>query len=160
LAPPAPDPVSSCELPAPRSGKEQAKGSEPAEARELLAFCESFQWEGRPPAVYKADQALPFRGVARHELIGGGSEQTAFDLRYFEVQPGGFTSLEKHQHTHTIICIRGAGVLLRGERRQPLRRLDIAYIGPLEPHQLRNETSEPFGFFCIVDRDRDRPLPA
>ena len=37
---------------------------------------------------------------------------------------------------------------------------DVAYLPPLATHQLRNETGEPFGFFCIVDHDRDRPLPA
>ena len=36
--------------------------------------------------------------------------------------------------------------------------LDVAYVAPLEPHQLRNETDRPFGFFCIVDRLRDRPM--
>ena len=41
---------------------------------------------------------------------------------------------------------------------RPLNEADVAYVEPLEPHQLRNETDRPFGFFCIVDHERDRPM--
>jgi len=30
-------------------------------------------------------------------------------------------------------------------------------VPPDAVHQLRNEGDAPFGFLCIVDRDRDRP---
>ena len=59
-------------------------------------------------------------------------------------------------HTHIVIGARGRGVLVLGSRRETLAPMDVACIGPLEAHQLRNESSEPFGFFCIVDHDRDR----
>lgn len=117
-----------------------------------------FNWSGRDPVAYKASEELPFRGVARHELIGKGGERTAFELRYFEIEPGGYTSLEKHFHTHTIICARGQGTLVKGGKETPLSNMDIAYVDSMQVHQLRNESSEPFGFFCIVDRDRDRPV--
>lgn len=117
------------------------------------------EWDGRPAMAYKADGgSLPFEGVKRVELIGKHGEKTAFDLRYFELEPGGFTSHEKHVHTHTVIAVRGQGILDKSGERTPLNPLDIAYIGPLEAHQLRNESGEPFGFFCIVDHERDRPM--
>lgn len=116
-------------------------------------------WDGRPAIAYKADGgSLPFEGVKRVELIGQHGEKTAFDLRYFELEPGGFTSHEKHVHTHTVIAVRGKGILDKSGERTFLNPLDIAYIGPLEAHQLRNESGEPFGFFCIVDHERDRPM--
>jgi ribulose-bisphosphate carboxylase large chain len=123
-----------------------------------IEFQDGFSWKGRPVTSYKGGAGLPFRGVVRHELIGRGVENTRFDLRYFEIEPGGFSSLEKHRHTHTIICVRGRGALIRGGERIPLEHLDVAYVAPLEPHQLRNETDRPFGFFCIVDKIRDRPV--
>jgi len=150
LTAPAAPVVSSCERP-PLSRPEAQ-----AELRERFVF-RDFTWEGRPATDYKADASLPFDGVSRHELIGPAGEQAAFDLRYFEVAPGGYTSLERHLHIHAIIAIRGEGVLVSNGRRHPLRRFDIAYVPPLQPHQLRNESGEPFGFFCIVDRQRDRP---
>lgn len=122
-----------------------------------LAFLPDFHWEGRPVAAYKTSGALPFRDVSRTELIGQCGEQTAFDVRYFEIGPGGHSSLEKHLHTHVVIGARGNGVLHSGEQTIPLKPFDIAYVPPLEVHQLRNESSEPFGFFCIVDHDRDKP---
>ena len=59
---------------------------------------------------------------------------------------------------HVIINIRGSGILISDQSRTELKMLDVAYIQPLEVHQLRNETTEPFGFFCVVDRERDRPM--
>ena len=100
---------------------------------------------------------LAFKGVRRVELVGKFAERSPTDLRYFEIEPGGYSSLEKHLHAHIVIGARGRGVLVLGERRETLAPMDVACIGPLETHQLRNESSEPFGFFCIVDHDRDRP---
>ena len=85
-------------------------------------------------------------------------EQTAFDLRYFEIAPGGHSSLERHVHTHVVIGARGAGTLVSGETQIAVKPFDVAYVPPLKVHQLRNESTEPFGFFCIVDHDRDRPV--
>ncbi len=123
-----------------------------------LAFRRDWNWEGRDSSPYKDAGDLTFRGVRRVELVGKFGERTRSDLRYFEVEPGGHTSLERHLHTHVVIGARGEGVLVLGDRRMPLRQLDVACVGPLEAHQLRNETEEPFGFFCVVDHDRDRPL--
>jgi ribulose-bisphosphate carboxylase large chain len=99
-----------------------------------------------------------FAGVARHELTGKYGEKTSFDLRYFELEPGGYSSREKHVHEHVIIAARGVGVLEREGESQPLRQHDVAHIGPMVVHQLRNESNEPFGFYCIVDHLRDRPI--
>ena len=142
------DVVSSCELPAPRMTQRLL---------EHLRFLNGFHWDGREPVAYKAANDLPFRDVSRTELIGTAGEQTAFDLRYFEIGPGGHSSLEKHVHTHVVIGARGEGTLIRGGTRVTVKPFDIAYVPPLQVHQLTNESSEPVGFFCIVDHDRDRP---
>lgn len=142
--------VSACELPVPPHLQPRLL--------EHLRFLNGFRWEGREPVAYKANMELPFRGVSRTELIGAAGEHAAFDVRYFEIAPGGHSSLEKHVHTHVIIGACGTGMLLRGETSVSLRPFDVAYVPPLQVHQLRNESAEPFGFFCIVDHDRDRPV--
>ena len=76
------------------------------------------------------------------------------------MQAGGHTSRERHVHSHIIIGARGEGRLVTGNREVVVKPNDVAFLPPLETHQLRNETGEPFGFFCIVDHDRDRPFPA
>lgn len=142
-------PVSACELPS---------NGHRAAVLERLAFQAGFRWDGRSSTAYKNGEALPFRDVSRTELVGMHGEQTAFDVRYFEIGPGGHSSLEKHVHTHVVIGLRGEGVLQTGEKQLAVKPFDIAYVPPLSVHQLRNEGSEPFGFLCIVDHERDRPL--
>lgn len=142
--------ASACEWPA----------SAAAARKQRRTAFQGFQWEGRPEAEYKADQALPFEGVRRVELVGKAGEASAFDLRYFEIAPGGYTSLEQHAHVHTVIGARGEGrAWIEGEE-VAVRVNDVIYVDSLEAHQLKNPGQEPFGFYCIVDRDRDRPRPA
>lgn len=124
----------------------------------LLRFLPGYHWEGRSDRAYKTQSELPFDGVRRVELIGQNGEQTDFDLRYFELAAGGYTSLEKHLHTHVIIAVRGAGEVSVAGHHHALKPTDVVYVAPLEVHQLRNVGAEPFGFFCVVDRERDRPM--
>ena len=123
-----------------------------------LKFERDFQWSNRESTPYKDADDHAFKGVRRVELVGKFGEQTHCDLRYFEVEPGGFTSLEKHLHTHIVIGARGTGLLTMGNQRVVLEPMDVVYLQPLEVHQLHNETRKPFGFLCIVDHDRDRPM--
>ncbi len=127
-------------------------------AERLLKFSSDFQWQSRPSSPYKDASDDSFKGVRRIELIGKYGEKTNTDLRYFEIEPGGYSSREHHQHTHVVIGARGQGVLLIGNERMILSKDDVAWIEPQEVHQLRNETNEPFGFYCIVDHERDRPI--
>lgn len=140
-------------LQADRSGEEIA-----AAVVRHLKFGPDFQWSNRESTPYKDADDLAFKGVRRVELVGKFGEQTRCDLRYFEVEPGGFTSLEKHLHTHIVIGARGTGLLTVGNQRVSLEPMDVMYLQPLEVHQLHNETAEPFGFLCIVDHERDRPM--
>ncbi|MBS0205039.1 MAG: cupin domain-containing protein [Planctomycetes bacterium] len=142
------DVVSACELPAPPGTQRLL---------EHVRFVQGFRWDGRDPVPYKPSDELPFRDVSRTELIGTAGEKTAFDLRYFEIGPGGHSSLEKHVHTHVVIGTRGEGTLVSGGKSVTIKPFDVAYVPPLQVHQLTNASSEPFGFFCIVDHERDRP---
>ena len=140
-----------------------AREEPPAES-EFLPFRPGYEWGGRESSPYKtaaADSHAPrFRGVRRVELVGRFGEPTRSDLRYFEVEAGGNTSRERHVHSHIIIGARGEGRLVTGSREVVVKPNDVAFLPPLELHQFRNETADPFGFFCIVDHCRDRPFPA
>lgn len=127
--------------------------------QEFLPFS-NYRWGGREVQEYKQEDRIPFRGILRSELVGRFGENTSFDLRYFEIEPGGFSSFEKHIHEHVIIGVRGEGVLLKKNGTFNIKEHDIAYVAPLDAHQLRNESESPFGFFCIVDHMRDKPRQA
>jgi ribulose-bisphosphate carboxylase large chain len=152
--------TSSCEMPETGFLKNQLM--------ERLEFNDDFSWLGRSPQIYKTAggedsgnddfKDVDFKNITRHELIGGFGEHTGFELRYFQIEPGGFSSLEKHVHEHAIVCIRGAGTLTVGDNTYNLKPFDAAYVPPLAVHRLANDfQSEPLGFLCIVDKVRDRP---
>ncbi len=143
--------ASACELP---------MTTEARKILEHLSFRSDFTWRGRAATAYKPDDRLPFRDVSRTELVGAFGESTAFDVRYFEIAPGGYSSRERHVHAHVVMGVRGKGMLDTGDVSQTISPWDLAYVPSLRPHQLRNTGREPFGFLCIVDHNRDRPQPA
>lgn len=139
---------SSCELP-----------SFPTPAMKThLAWQAGFKWVDREDRPYKSDSALEFKGVRRVELIGKNGERCAFDLRYFELEPDGYTSLEKHVHSHVLIGARGEGIVQVDTETYRLKPNDIVYIDSLKVHQLQNRSANHFGFYCIVDHSRDKPM--
>lgn len=114
-----------------------------------------FHWEGVETRAYK-EAGESFRGVVRHVLAAGGS--LAFEVRYFEVEAGGYTSLERHEHEHVVLVLRGRGRVRLGEEVHSLAFGDLVRVAAGQPHRFSNaDPSEPFGFLCIVDRERDRP---
>ena len=118
-----------------------------------------WSWDRIPQEMYKMDGAS-FSGCSRYELLGKRGESTLFHVRYFEVAPGGWTTLEKHEHEHAVVGVRGSGVVQLGPRVYPVNVGDVAYTAPMDVHQLRCEkdAKEPFGFVCVVASDRDRPI--
>lgn len=125
----------------------------------IHCFDPSFRWDGVPVVEYK-QPADPWCGIVRQVLVGDRGEQTAFQVRYFEIAPGGFSSLESHRHEHAVIVLRGCGEVQLGLENHELKFGDVVYVAPDEVHQFRNPAREPFGFLCIVDARRDAPEPA
>jgi ribulose-bisphosphate carboxylase large chain len=117
-----------------------------------------FNWEGVPLEAYK-ETTETWKGVTRRELVGKRGESPRFHVRYFELAPGGYSTLEKHEHEHVVIPQRGRGEVQFGCYVYRVALGDVVYIAPNDPHQFRNpkEASEPFGFLCIVNAERDRP---
>jgi quercetin dioxygenase-like cupin family protein len=122
------------------------------------------EWSGIEPKGYRAGRqdelGQGFRGVTKHVISGDRGEPSSFEVRYFEVEPGGYTRLEKHEHVHSVTVIRGTGYAIVGEEVLRLHGFDHVYVGPMTMHQFVNDGAEPFGFICVVDADRDRPQPA
>lgn len=118
----------------------------------------SHGWEGVERKAYaEATAGRYFCGIERQVIIGHHSGSPSIELRYFEVAPGGHSSLEKHRHEHLVIGARGVGRVLIGHEVRELGEKDALYIGPDTPHQFVNQGSAPFGFFCVVAAERDRP---
>ena len=120
--------------------------------------CRDYRWQGVEVRAYKAEPA-PCKDVTRQTLLGErpGEEPLQFVTRYFEVQPGGYSTLELHQHPHAVIVLRGAGQVVLDAERTAIAPYDCVYVAPDTAHQFRATGDEPLGFLCVVDRVRDRP---
>ncbi|MEM7165450.1 MAG: cupin domain-containing protein [Planctomycetota bacterium] len=119
-----------------------------------------FAWAGVPLENYK-DTTDTWKGITRTELSGKRGESQDFHVRYFEIAPGGYSTLEKHEHEHVVIAMRGRGEVQFGCYIHRVGFGDVVYVAPNDPHQFRNpeDATEPFGFLCIVNAERDRPEP-
>ncbi|RLK50135.1 quercetin dioxygenase-like cupin family protein [Alkalispirillum mobile] len=117
-----------------------------------------YRWEGVPHKAYKTEGSH-FHGITRQTLLGEDGTQSALNhqTRYFEIAPGGYSSLERHEHTHTVVILRGEGELVLGRELHRIAAHDCIYIAPQTFHQFHATGDEPLGFLCIVDRERDRP---
>jgi len=117
------------------------------------ATCDG-RWDGVGILRYKQEGEARFLGVTRQVLFedAGGAQ-----WRYFEVAPGGHTTLERHEHTHAVMVLQGRGSCLVGDRILSLGAHDLVCVPPLTWHQFRADDDVPLGFLCPVSRERDRP---
>lgn len=113
------------------------------------------RWEGVDILAYKAEGAAPFKDITRQLLFA--APELACELRYFEIAPGGHSTLERHEHVHAVMILRGGGRCLVGEAVREVRAFDLVSIPPLTWHQFRAGPDEPLGFLCMVNRERDKP---
>jgi len=114
-----------------------------------------FHWEGVDVLKYKQDDATPFRDVTRQVLFDATDPPA--QLRYFEVAPGGWTTLERHEHVHAVMVIRGRGQCLVGDKAYDISTHDLVNVPPMTWHQFRAAPGESLGFLCLVPSERDRP---
>jgi mannose-6-phosphate isomerase-like protein (cupin superfamily) len=115
----------------------------------------NYEWEGVRRLAYKED-GTHFKQVTR-QVLSEGSPDLFAELRYFEIAPGGHSTLERHDHVHIVLIGRGAGHCLVGDGVSAVAALDAVIVPPQTWHQFRATGKEPLGFFCVVARDRDRP---
>lgn len=115
----------------------------------------SMRWQDVEVLEYKRESDGPFRDVSRQVLFDDPA--LSCQLRYFEVAPGGHTTLERHEHAHAVLVERGRGSCLIGDRVYAIGEHDLVHVPPLTWHQFQADKSEPLGFLCMVNAVRDRP---
>lgn len=131
-----------------------------SDASKVIPFTR-FRWEGIELRAYKAEEEASFRDVTRQNILGDGpgEEPLSYVTRYFEIQPGGWSTLERHRHPHCVFIIRGTGEVVLGDAVHPIAPFDCVYVAPGAVHQFRATGEKPLGFLCVVDRERDKPEP-
>lgn len=117
-----------------------------------------FGWDNVPVLAYK--QGGPYKGVTRQVLFDG-EDSLPVQWRYFEVEPGGHSTLERHEHIHYVLILRGRGRCMVGGEISEIGEHDLVEVPRLAWHQFRASEDAPLGFLCLVSATRDKPqLPA
>lgn len=118
-----------------------------------------YRWESVAELPYKEDERALFKSISRQVLFADPS--LAGELRYFEIAPGGYSTLERHEHMHAVLILRGGGHCLVGREVRSIETRDLITVPALTWHQFRATKGEPLGFLCMVNAERDKPqLPS
>lgn len=114
-----------------------------------------YRWDQVDRLQYKAEGSAPFKDITRQVLFN--QEDQASELRYFEVAPGGHSTLERHQHTHAVLILRGHGTVRIGNDIIEINERDLVSVDPLTWHQFHAAADGALGFLCLVSKERDKP---
>lgn len=129
------------------------------DSHKLHRPAKDYRWEGVARMPYKEEGSAPFKAISRQILHS--DPRLEGELRYFEVDAGGYSTLERHEHVHGVMILRGRGQCLLGDRIYDIGPHDLVSIPPWTWHQFRANRNEPLGFLCLVNVRRDKPqLPS
>ena len=114
-----------------------------------------YRWAGVSHMPYKEEGSAPFKAISRQVLFA--EAKLGCELRYFEMAAGGFSTLERHEHMHAVLILRGRGHCLVGREVKAVETRDLVTVPALTWHQFRATKGEPLGFLCMVNAERDKP---
>ena len=114
-----------------------------------------YRWDGVACMPYKEEGAAPFKAISR-QILHARADLDA-ELRYFEMQAGGYSTLERHAHVHGVMILRGHGQCLVGDTIYDVGPHDLVTVPPMTWHQFRANRNGPLGFLCMVNAQRDKP---
>ncbi len=123
--------------------------------RGVTKFKDGYRWEDVDVLVYKKEGEAPFDGITRQVLHHDSN--LACEMRFFDIEEGGYSTLERHEHVHGVMILRGKGECLVGDEVLRVSQNDLVTIPPMTWHQFRANAGQPLGFLCMVNVDRDKP---
>ena len=116
---------------------------------------QDYRWKDVDMLAYKQEGAAPFKDITRQVLFH--DQALGCELRYFEMAAGGYSTLERHDHMHAVMILRGEGEVLLGGEVRPVREHDLVSIPSMTWHQFKASAGKPLGFLCMVNTVRDKP---
>ena len=119
-------------------------------------FHGDYRWDGVAYQPYKQDGSAPFKDISRQVLFH--EPRLGCELRYFEMDAGGYSTLERHEHAHAVMILRGHGQCLLGDECAAGEAIRSGHAFRPGPGTSSAPTrAEPLGFLCMVNQQRDRP---
>jgi mannose-6-phosphate isomerase-like protein (cupin superfamily) len=114
-----------------------------------------YRWDEVDLLPYKEDDRALFKAITRQTLFS--DPDLNGELRYFEMAADGFSTLERHEHMHAVLILRGRGHCLVDGEVKSIETRDLVTVPAMTWHQFRARAGEPLGFLCMVDAARDKP---
>ncbi len=124
--------------------------------RRFQASAEGLRWAGVEMREYKPD-GQTFEQITRQTLFPA-QDELPVEWRYFEIGPGGHSTLERHRHVHAVLVLHGSGSVLVGNEISTVSAYDLVRVPSWTWHQFRAGNDTPLGFLCLVHAERDRPM--
>ena len=109
----------------------------------------SFEWEN---VSQKSLDEEGISKVTKSILIGEFEKAPNSIMRFFFLEPGGHSRLERHLQEHETIVLTGSGIVQIGDQNFEVKQFDSVYIESNELHQFRNPSEKPFGFICVIPK--------
>ena len=122
------------------------------EAREVgTKFFKQFTDVPSKPVAMEGAEDVTIR-----EIFTERDGTPTFQLRIFDVAPGGHTPLHQHDYEHEIFVLAGSGEVTLGEQIRQLQPGSTALIMPNLIHQFRNPGELPLRFMCLIPNRTSR----
>ena len=91
-----------------------------------------------------------FEGVTRQIFIGPAEGSNNFHMRYFWLEPGTHSNLERHPHEHGVLILHGKARLQLNDEFVDVGQNDAIFISGNDLHQFVVQGDEPLGFLCVI----------
>lgn len=114
---------------------------------------QEFHWEGARTRLYQNDGT---NQVSETWMIGKAEGAQNFAFRYYQLSPGSHSQKEQHHYDHGILVLQGNGEVQLGEDHHQVSRGDIIHIEPDMLHQVKNTSTAPLGFLCVIPARREK----
>lgn len=105
-----------------------------------------YRWEGVALLEYGQES----EGVTRQVLIGPQDASTNFHIRYFRLEPGTHSNLERHPHEHGVVILHGKARVQLNDDFYEVEPYDAIFIPGNDLHQLTALGDEALGFLCVI----------
>jgi len=107
---------------------------------------DDFRWDD----VQVREYGDEFKGVTRQVFIGPEENSTNFHLRYFRLEPGTHSNLERHEHEHGVLVLHGQARVQINDKFYDVNPNDAIFISGNDLHQFVVIGDQPMGFLCVI----------
>lgn len=83
-------------------------------------------------------------------LISKADGAENFEMRMFELQPGGYTPLHTHPHEHEVFVIEGQGVFVCEGQEHEFSAEYVIFVPPNKEHRFKNTGNSLLRMLCII----------